>query len=55
MNQVLRQNSHTDVEKDFYKLLNNANFVYNCRNNANNCYFQPVYDEIEELSYAKRL
>ena len=34
--------------------MNNANVGYDCRNNADNCYFRPVYDEIEELSYAKR-
>ena len=49
MNQVSRQNSQTDDEKDFYKLMNNTNFDYDCCNNADNCYFQPVYDEIEEL------
>ena len=54
MNQVSRQNSQTDVEKDFYKLMNNTNFGYDCHNNAHSCYFHPVYDEIEELSYAKR-
>ena len=56
MNQVSRQNAQTDVEKDFYKLMNNSNFGYDCRNNANNCcfFFQPIYDEIEELPYAKR-
>ena len=55
MNQVLRQNSLTNIGKDFYKLMeNNANFGYDCCHNADNCYFQPVYDEIEELFYAKR-
>ena len=54
MNQVSRQNAQTDVEKEFYKLVNNSNFGYDCRNNADNCFFQPIYDEIEELSYAKR-
>ena len=34
--------------------MNNASFGYDCHNNANNCYFSPIYDEIEELSYAKR-
>ena len=34
--------------------MNNANVGYDCRNNADNCYFRPVYDETEELSYAKR-
>ena len=54
MNQVSRQKAQTDVEKDFYKLMNNANFGYDCRNSADNCYFSPIYDEIDELSYAKR-
>ena len=54
MNQVSRQKSQTDEEKDFNKLINNANFGYDCRNNADNCYFSPIYDKIDELLYAKR-
>ena len=50
MNQVGHQNAQTD--KDFYKLMNNANFGYDCRNNADNCYFSLIYDEIDELSIA---
>ena len=34
--------------------MNNPNFRYDCHNNADNCYFSPIYDEIDELSYAKR-
>ena len=34
--------------------MNNPNFGYDCHNNADNCYFSPIYDEIDELSYAKR-
>ena len=34
--------------------MNNSNFGYDCRNNAHNCYFHPIYDEIEELSHTKR-
>ena len=41
MNQVSRQNAKTDVEKDFYKLMSNSNFGYDCQNNADNCFFQP--------------
>ena len=54
MNQVSRQKAQTDVEKDFYKSMNNASFGYDCRNNADNYYFSPIYDEIDELLYAKR-
>ena len=39
MNQVSTQKAQTDVEKDFYSLMNKANFGYDCHNNANNCYF----------------
>ena len=34
--------------------MNSSNFGYDCRNNADNCFFQLNYEEIEELSYAKR-
>ena len=54
MNLVTCQNAQTDVEKDFHKLMNNAKFGYDCRNNADNYYFSPIYDEIDELSFAKR-
>ena len=45
MNQVSRQNAKANVEKDFFKLMNNANFGYNCCNNAGKCYVSPIYDE----------
>ena len=54
MNQVSKQNAKTDVERDFYNVLNNSNFGYDCRDNADNCFFNPIYDEIEELSLAKK-
>ena len=54
MNQVSSQNGATDVERDFFKLMNNSNFGYDCRNNADNCFFQPIYDENEEFSYTKK-
>ena len=50
-NQVARQNAKNDMEKKFYKLMNNSNFGYNCRNNFNNCLLAPVIDELEEMSY----
>ena len=34
--------------------MNNSNFGFDCRNNANNLKFEPLINEIEELSYVKR-
>ena len=53
MNQKARQEAPDKVESDFCKLLNNANFGYDCRNNLDNCTFQPIRDEINELSFIK--
>ena len=54
MNQKARQEAPDKVESDFCKLLNNSNFGYDCRNNHDNCVFQPINDEINELSFIKR-
>ena len=32
----------------------NANFGFDCRNNTNNMKFEPLIDEINELSYMKK-
>ena len=53
MNQNSRQKATSSVEKDFYKLLNNANFGIDCQNNIDNCIFEPIYDEIAEIGYIK--
>ena len=53
LKQVSRKNAKVKVEKDFYKFLHNANSSYDCRNNAGDCVFAPVFDEIEEFSYVK--
>ena len=34
--------------------MNNANFRYDCRNNANNTKSEPIIDEINEVSYIKK-
>ena len=45
-NQKSRQKATSPVERDFYKLINNANFGIDCRNNIDNCHFEPIYDKI---------
>ena len=54
MNQKYRQVAENKIESDFWKLLNNANFGYDCRNNLDNCIFEPINDEINELSFIRR-
>ena len=54
MNQKSRQNAKKNTEKDFYKLMNNANFGFDCRNDANNLKFDPLIDEINEITYIKK-
>ena len=54
MNQDARKAAETNVEKDFYKLLNNSNFGYNCRKNIDNCNLELLYDGVEEVKYIKK-
>ena len=53
-NQRKRQKAKTSIEKDFYKLMNNVNFGYDCRDDANNAKFQPIIDEVNEITYIKK-
>ena len=34
--------------------MNNANFGYKCRDNANNAKFQPIIVEVNEITYTKK-
>lgn len=54
MNQKSRQAATSSIEKDFYKFLNNNNFGIECRNNIENCYLEPIYDDFSEISYITR-
>ena len=51
MNQKSGQLSKNNIEKYFYKLMNNSNFGYDCRNNLDNCEFVPIFDELKEITY----
>ena len=53
MNQKSRQKAEINVEKDFFKLLNTY-FRYDCRNNLDNCIFEPICDELDEITYLKK-
>lgn len=48
-----RQNAKKNIEKIFHKLMNNGNLGHDCRNNANNSTFQPIIDEVNEITYIK--
>ena len=54
MNQKARQTANSSVEKDFYKLLNNSNFGIDCRNNIDNQYLEPIYDDFLEILSIKK-
>ena len=54
MNQKSRQNAKNTIQKDFFKLMNCANFGYDCRNNRNNAKFEPIIDEANEITYIKK-
>ena len=54
MNQKARQQATSPLERDFYKLLNNANFSIDCRNNIEPSKLEPIYDEKGEVLHIKK-
>ena len=54
MNQKSRQQAAKKIESGFFKLLNNANFGYDCRKSLDNCTFEPINDEIGEQEIDER-
>ena len=54
MNQTSRQNAKNNIENDFFKLMDNANFGFDCRSNPNNPKFEPIIDKTNEITYIKK-
>lgn len=51
MNQRSSQTAKNAIEKDLYKLLNNADFELN---KLDNCKFEPIHNEIGKISYIRK-
>ena len=49
-NDKSRQNVKNAIKKYLFKLMNNANFGPDCRDNANNVKFQTIIDEVNEIT-----
>lgn len=54
MSEKSRQAAKNSVKKNFFKLLNNANSCYDCQNSFKNCTFEPIHEELNEISYIKK-
>ena len=54
MIQKSRKQATLSAEKDFFKILNISNFGIDCHNNIDNCILEPLYDDLQEISYIKK-
>ena len=54
MNKKARQIAKNPIENFFFKLLNNGKFGYDCCNNLDNRVFEPIIDEINDISCIKK-
>ena len=54
-NQRKRQKAKTSIENNFYKLMRNVVFYYGCIDNTNNGNFQPIIDEVNEITYIEKI
>lgn len=54
INQKFRQKAKASVEKDFFKLLKNSNFKHDCQNNLDNCTFESICNEHDQITYMKK-
>ena len=54
MKQDAGKAAETKVEKDFYKLLNNSNFGYDCCKNTENSNLELLYDGAAEVKFIKK-
>ena len=56
-NQSARQEAVTkrdDVQGNFYKLMNNSNFSFDCQDNSKNGRLQLIYDEQAEVEFIEK-
>ena len=52
-NQNAREGASSEVDKNFYKLMNNSNFGFDCQNNVDKCALKLLYDGVDEVKYAR--
>ena len=52
MIQNARQKAEPPADRDFHKLMDNANFGIDCKDN---CKFEPIYDKIGKISFIENM